>query len=46
MSHASVPDGLRDRLAPPADLIRVSIGIEHVSDIIEDLDGAFETAFS
>ena len=37
MSHASVPDSLRDRLAPPADLIRLSVGIEDVDDIVADL---------
>jgi cystathionine beta-lyase len=45
MSHASIPERLRDRLAPPADLIRLSIGIEDVDDIIEDLERAFNTAF-
>lgn len=41
MSHASIPDDLRDRLAPPPDLIRLSVGIEEVEDIIEDLEQAF-----
>ncbi len=40
MSHASIPDSLRDSLAPPADLVRLSIGIEDVNDLIEDLDQA------
>ncbi len=44
MSHASIPDKLRDRLAPPADLIRLSVGIEDVDDIIEDLQRAFAIA--
>lgn len=43
MSHASIPDDLRDLLAPPADLIRLSVGIEDVDDIIEDLEKAFKT---
>ena len=29
---------LREHLAPPEDLVRVSIGIEDVDDLIEDLD--------
>ncbi|MEQ1764258.1 MAG: PLP-dependent transferase [Pyrinomonadaceae bacterium] len=33
-----IPDQLRDRLAPPPDLIRLSVGIEDVDDIIEDLE--------
>ena len=42
MSHASVPAALREKLAPPPDLIRISIGIEAVEDLIADLEQAFE----
>jgi cystathionine beta-lyase len=42
MSHASIPKSMRSRLAPPADLIRLSIGIEDVDDIIADLELAFD----
>lgn len=45
MSHASIPDGLKDRLAPPPDLIRLSVGIEDADDIIEDLEMAIDAAF-
>ena len=38
MSHASIPTALRDRLAPPPDLVRISVGIEDVDDLIEDLE--------
>lgn len=41
MSHASIPLALRDRLAPPSDLVRISVGIEDVDDLIADLDRAF-----
>lgn len=41
MSHASIPSALRDRLAPPSDLVRLSVGIEDVDDLIDDLDRAF-----
>jgi cysteine-S-conjugate beta-lyase len=41
MSHASIPHSLKDRLAPPADLVRLSVGIEDVDDLIDDLDRAF-----
>ena len=44
MSHASIPAGLRDELAPPRDLIRISVGIESVEDVIEDLREAIRTA--
>jgi len=41
MSHASIPVTLRDRLGPPEDLVRVSVGIEDVEDLIDDLRQAF-----
>jgi len=41
MSHASIPSSLRDRLAPPSDLVRLSIGIEDADDLILDLERAF-----
>lgn len=41
MSHASIPGALKDRLAPPPDLVRISVGIEDVNDLIEDLNRAF-----
>jgi cystathionine beta-lyase len=44
MSHASIPETLKDRLAPPADLVRLSIGIEDANDLLEDLQQAFTVA--
>jgi cystathionine beta-lyase len=44
MSHASIPRALRDRLAPPSDLVRISVGIEDVDDLIDDLSQAFKVA--
>jgi cystathionine beta-lyase len=44
MSHSSIPDALKHRLAPPADLVRLSIGIEDAEDLMEDLDQAFAKA--
>jgi cystathionine beta-lyase len=41
MSHASIPESMRSKLAPPPDLIRLSVGIEDVEDIIADLEQAF-----
>jgi cystathionine beta-lyase/cystathionine gamma-synthase len=40
MSHKSVPAELRERYAPPADLVRLSIGIEDRGDLIADLEQA------
>lgn len=44
MSHKSVPEALSDSIAPPADLIRISVGIEDVDDLISDLTQAMEKA--
>src|SRR5205823_2174046 len=44
MSHASIPDSLRENLAPPPDLVRLSIGIEDAGDLLADLDQAFAAA--
>ena len=44
MSHASIPSGLKDRLAPPPDLVRLSVGIEDVDDLLEDLERAFSAS--
>lgn len=41
MSHASIPSLLKDGLAPPSDLVRLSVGIEDVDDLLEDLERAF-----
>jgi cysteine-S-conjugate beta-lyase len=40
MSHASTPEEARKARALPPDLVRLSIGIEDVEDLIGDLDGA------
>ena len=40
MTHASVPAETRNRLGITDGLVRVSVGIEDVEDIIEDLDQA------
>lgn len=41
MSHASIPQSLKERIAPPSDLVRLSIGIEDVDDLVNDLSQAF-----
>ncbi len=40
MTHASVPKGKRDALGITDGLVRVSVGIEDVEDILADLDQA------
>jgi len=44
MSHASIPQALKETLAPPPDLVRISIGIEDVDDLIADLQHALSVA--
>jgi len=44
MSHASIPEGLRDRIGPRPDLVRLSVGIEDVDDLIDDLSQALSFA--
>jgi len=44
MSHASIPPSLKNRFAPPEHLVRLSVGIEDVDDLIDDLDQAFSVA--
>jgi cystathionine gamma-lyase/cystathionine beta-lyase/cystathionine gamma-lyase/homocysteine desulfhydrase len=43
MTHASVPAETRQRLGITDGLVRISVGIEDVEDIIEDLDQALNT---
>ena len=40
MTHASVPKEQRDALGIGDNLIRLSVGVEHVDDLIADLDRA------
>jgi cystathionine beta-lyase/cystathionine gamma-synthase len=40
MTHASVPPELRQKMGLTDSLIRLSVGIEDIEDLIEDLDQA------
>ncbi|HEX6134923.1 MAG TPA: PLP-dependent aspartate aminotransferase family protein [Longimicrobiales bacterium] len=40
MTHASVPKEMRDRMGVTEGLVRLSVGIEDVDDLLEDLDSA------
>jgi cystathionine gamma-lyase len=42
MTHASVPKKIREKTGITDDLIRLSVGIENVEDLIEDLENALE----
>lgn len=43
MSHASIPHEVRKARAFPEDLIRLSIGIEDVEDLLNDLSQSFQS---
>jgi cystathionine gamma-lyase/cystathionine beta-lyase len=44
MSHASMPESFRRKVGITNDLIRLSIGLEHVDDLIEDLEQVLKRA--
>jgi cystathionine gamma-lyase len=44
MTHASVPQETRERLGIADGFIRVSCGIEHADDLVEDLERGFAAA--
>lgn len=44
MTHASIPETIRKKIGITDGLIRLSIGIEHKEDIINDLEQAIEKA--
>ncbi len=43
MTHASIPEEIRSARGLGDDLVRLSVGIEHVDDLIDDLDQAFRS---
>jgi len=44
MTHGSFPEDLKKKIGITDNLIRLSIGIEHVDDLINDLDAALNQA--
>lgn len=42
MTHASIPKPVREKLGITDNLIRLSVGIENVDDLIEDLEMGFD----
>lgn len=45
MTHAAIPKDIRDRLGVTEGLVRLSVGIENLADLKNDLDRAFELNF-
>lgn len=45
MTHASIPEDIRAKLGITDSLIRLSVGLENVEDLIEDLDTALKASF-
>lgn len=44
MTHASIPAEIRRRAGLPDGLVRLSVGIEHIDDLIADVEQALEKA--
>ena len=44
MTHASIPRAEREKVGILDGLVRLSVGIEHVDDLLADLDGALRRA--
>ena len=44
MTHASVPKAQREALGISDGLVRLSVGIEHIDDLVADLEAAFAAA--
>ncbi len=42
MTHASIPKAEREKIGLTDNLIRLSVGIENIADLIEDLENAFK----
>jgi cystathionine beta-lyase/cystathionine gamma-synthase len=43
MTHASVEKEMRDRMGVSDGLVRLSVGIEDVDDLLEDLEAALNS---
>jgi len=42
MTHSDVPDDVKERLGIVENMVRISVGIENVDDLIADLEQALE----
>ena len=43
MTHASIPEPLRRAIGIGDGLVRLSVGVEDIADLLGDLEGALET---
>jgi len=43
MTHVSMPEAVRESMGITRNMVRISVGIEHIDDQIEDLAQAFDT---
>ena len=44
MTHASIPKEIREKVGITDSLIRLSIGIEHIDDLLADLEQAIKAS--
>ena len=44
MTHASIPKEIREKVGITDNLIRLSIGIEHIDDLLDDLNQAIDAS--
>ena len=44
MTHASIPKDIREKVGITDNLIRLSTGIEHIDDLLADLEQAIEAS--
>ena len=42
MTHTSLPKEVKEKLGISDELIRISVGIENVDDLVDDLERALE----
>ena len=40
MTHASIPENIRSKIGLSDGLVRLSIGVEHPDDLLEDINSA------
>ncbi len=43
LTHASMPEDYREKLEISDELIRLSVGLENIDDLIDDLEQAFNS---
>jgi cystathionine beta-lyase/cystathionine gamma-synthase len=46
MTHAAIPPGIRHQIGITDGLVRISVGLEDVEDILADIETALKMPFS